>query len=114
MRSDLHSLSTMIDAQEDIDVFFDAGDSGTEQVVYNKFGGAPATIVCRWDEPYGASIVEGLEVRNIKPSALFRTIDVPNANDQDTVVRNSVTYYVMDVQPDGTGVTRLIFSKDSP
>lgn len=104
----------MINTQDEVDIFFDLNDPGTEEVVYNKFGGTPATIVCRWDEQYAASAVEGLEIMNTKPNALFRSVDVQGATDQDTVVRNGITLYVMDVQPDGTGITRLIFSKDAP
>ncbi len=104
----------MINTQDEVDAFFDVNDPGRESIQYVEYGAASKPIVVIWDEQYAATSVEGLEAMNFKPNALCRSVDVPNATDKDTVVRNSQTYYVIDVRPDGTGITRLIFSKDAP
>jgi len=103
----------MLNTQADIDIFFETDDFA-EKVSYTVYGGLAAKIKCIWDSPFQLTSAQGIQYQNANPNALFRTVDVPSASDKDTVIRSGVTYYVTEVQPDGTGVTRLILSEMAP
>lgn len=103
----------MLNSQEDIDVFFQSEDFA-ESVTYTHSGDAPVSVKCIWDEPFQLTSAQGITYQNSDPNALFRSVDVPTPTDQDTVVRNSVTYYVLRSEPDGTGCVRLFFSTTAP
>lgn len=73
-------------------------------------GGSPATIKGIFDNEYLA--VQGVE--SLYPVFRTATSDVADAAHNDTLVINGTTYYITGIQPDGTGVTLLILSKDQP
>ncbi|MBW7887451.1 MAG: hypothetical protein H3C35_03695 [Bacteroidetes bacterium] len=85
-----------------------------ETVSITLEGEQAKSVRCIWNEPYQLTIVQGVGFQNSFPNGLFASNDVDGINDKATMVRNGVTYYVMEVQPDGTGMTTIIFSKDSP
>jgi hypothetical protein len=85
-----------------------------ETVTYTASGGQPVSIKVQFEDPYQLTSAQGIEYQNSNPNCLCKTSDVANANDEAMIVRNGITYYVKEVQPDGTGITRLILSKDLP
>lgn len=93
--------------------FFD-NNPFAETISYTGYGLAAASIKAQFEDPYQLTSAQGIEYQNANPNCLCKTSDVPTADDRATIIRNAVTYYVMDVQPDGTGITRLILSKLAP
>ena len=81
-----------------------------EVVTYTPSGGAPVSIKVQWEDPYQLTAMQGIQYQNANPNCLCKTSDVAAANDQATIIRSGVTYYVTETQPDGTGITRLILS----
>lgn len=95
----------------DLAGYFDAevfGDSATY-----THGATPATITVLLDAPTDAQNLATGEVEITAPVAWARTADVSSASHGDTLVVSGTTYYIIGVQPDGTGVTRLILSEDN-
>jgi len=81
-------------------------DFGTDII----FGAA--TIKGIFDNDYlGISSLEiGVESRG--PQCLVKDSDVSGIVQGNTLTINSTTYYVRRIEPDGTGMTLLILSKD--
>jgi hypothetical protein len=55
---------------------------------------------------------QGIDYQSDAPVATCKTSDIPTAADGDTLTIDSVVYKIADAQPDGTGFSRLILSKD--
>lgn len=106
-------MSTFADRiAEDHAKFFNLSDFGTS-VSYTPFGGSASTIKVFWEENFsevnpnsGYASIQGKQVL-----ALCRTSDVSAATDEDTIVKDAVTWKVIEVRPNGDR-TGLILSRD--
>jgi hypothetical protein len=85
----------------------------TKSATYTPSEGAAKTVTVIFDAPFQLTSAQGLEYQNAEPQCLVATSDVADANDQATILIDAVTYKVREVQPDGTGITRLILSRDT-
>jgi hypothetical protein len=72
-----------------------------------------STIQVIFDNEFLAASAFDIEVESREPKCYVKESDVSGIDQGDTLVINSTTYYVIKVEPDGTGLTRLILSKDS-
>lgn len=89
---------------EDLTVFFDTDDFG----VVATIGAASVNVI--FDNAYLG--IEGeTVVAATQPMVYARTSDVSSVVAGNTVIVNSVTYTVVGVHPDGTGVTQLILRR---
>ena len=61
---------------------------------------------------FDAAIVFDQEIEMQAPECLAETADVPDISHGETITIAAVTYYVIGVEPEGTGVTRIKLSKD--
>lgn len=71
-----------------------------------------ATVYGIFDDAASAINIQTGEVMQTKPQFTCRESDVTSLAIRGTVIINSVTYYVLEKQPDGTGMTILILSRD--
>jgi hypothetical protein len=97
----------------DVDAFFDT-DAFARPAVYTRLGYVGAQISVIFDSEH--SVAEGIGEPGIgvpSPQALCKTADVANAFRGDTLLVGGTTYYVQEIQPDGTGITTLILSRDA-
>ena len=92
-------------------VFF-SNNPFIKTATYTPYGGSSKSVQIIFDAPYSLSSVDGITYTNANPSAVCKTSDVATVNDQATIVIDTTTYYVVDAQPDGTGITRLILSTE--
>jgi hypothetical protein len=95
-----------------VEPFF-ANSPFTLAATYTASGDAPKQITVIFDAPFQLTSAQGVEYQNAEPQCLARTSDVADANDQATILINTITYKVREVQPDGTGITRLILTRDA-
>lgn len=80
---------------------------------FSHAGGAASNIKIIFDNDFKAiNLITG-EVELAGPQAICKTSDVSTAIHGDTLVINSITYYIIGIQPDGTGITILILSRDA-
>jgi hypothetical protein len=101
-----------IDFASDLDAIFDT-DEHAQTATYIRQGYPSIQIPVILDSEY--SVTQGVDEPGMglpSPQVLCKTADVANAFRGDTFVVGGTTYYVQEVQPDGTGVTTLILSRD--
>lgn len=93
--------------------FFTTGSEESVTFTHNPgVSQVVSTIKVHFNNPYAAAKMQGLEAASSLPTALCKTSDVSTAVARDTLTISSVVYYIVDIQPDGTGLTLLILSKD--
>jgi len=97
-------------AIEPVDEFFDDDLAVSALYAHPTSGSKFISVV--FDSPYATSVAQGVEYQSSMPAAWAKTIDVPDADDSCTLTVEDVTYNIREVQPDGTGVTKLILTKD--
>lgn len=93
---------------EDLSPFFDAVNGFAEAVTYQ--GTSQIDVI--FDDAFvnvGVGQIGGVESR--KPACLAIEADVPNVAHGHTILRGAVTYHVIGIEPDGTGVTLLVLEK---
>ena len=101
-----------LDFASDLDSIFDT-DEYAQTATYTRQGYASTQIPVIFDNEY--SVTRGVGEPGMglpSPQALCKTADVANASRGDTFIVGGTTYYVQEVQPDGTGITTLILSRD--
>ena len=84
--------------------FFDVDDFG---VAGNYNSGTTVNGILD-NEYFGQADAGGIAIESSSPAFLCRTADVPSAAHSDTLVVDSVSYVIVGVHPDGTGVTALM------
>jgi len=96
---------------DDLDIFFQ--DFGVD-AVYTPQGGAASTIRVLFDNTYVAVDTAGNVLAESKsPIAHCKTSDIQGIRHGDTLLINGTTYYIVEHQPDGTGISVLVLSKDA-
>lgn len=94
------------DESMDLDAMFSADDFASNAIWNGK------TIQIIFDNEYVAQLTGEVPVASASPRATCRTADVEDAVQGDRLKVGTVTYNVIGVEPDGTGVTVLVLSKD--
>ena len=89
---------------DDLAVFF--ADFAVD-AVYKGVG-----IKVIFDNPYFERTVFGGAVESSQPKAWVKDSDITGAAHGDTITINSAAYTIIEIQPDGTGITTLILSED--
>ena len=103
-----------LDLTSDLDTIFKT-DELAQTATYIRQGYASAQIPAIFGNEYVVAQGSGEQgVGTSAPTALCKTADVPAAAEGDTLAIGGMTYHILEVQPDGTGVTLLILSKDRP
>ena len=90
--------------EDDLDLFFE------EFGVDATFKYENVRIV--FDDGYQAVDVQTGEIESSDPQATGKTEKFANAEHGDTLEINDISYKIIGIQPDGTGLTTLILSKD--
>jgi hypothetical protein len=97
-------------AYEPVDEFFDTAEfAETATLTVN---GSSSTVLVVFDNPYSATEVGDIAYQNRSTSALVKTADSGSVEAGDTLTVGSTVYNIMEVQDDGTGITRLTLSTD--
>lgn len=87
---------------EDLSLFFNTNEFATT-ALYNG-----ATTI---KGLLGKSYVAINEVESTAPSFTCALSDIPNAKQNDTLLINGITYAVVNVKPDATGLITLILEE---
>ena len=83
---------------EDFDLFLDTDDFGVKAT----FGSNTINVIM--DKEY----IENENIIGFAPVATCKTSDVETLDIEDSIVIESVTYYVVHKEQDGVGMTRVI------
>ncbi|MBT9169271.1 MAG: hypothetical protein DDT19_02627 [Syntrophomonadaceae bacterium] len=94
--------------ERDIDTFF---TDFAVDAVYTRVGAAQRNIRVLFDADYRTAMDELVGVEGVESSAICRTSDVRDAVHNDTLVIGGITYFIVRIQHDGTGMTTLFLSR---
>jgi len=95
------------------DVFLDT-DEFADEAVWVDSGDESHTINGIFDEESEqVNPADGM-IETTAPQFECASADVSGASRGDSVTVSGTTYYIIAIQPDGTGMTTLILSKDTP
>ena len=94
---------------EDFGIFFDTDDFAST-ASYTPDGGSAKEIKGIFDKEYLAGEIGEIEMMSAAPMFLTKTSDIPNENGTGTLVISGTTYKIVNVKPDGTGITMLILA----
>jgi len=92
-----------------VDEFFNTDDF-SQTATYTDPSGVPTEIPVIFNAPFHIAVVGDIQYMSKEPSVICRSIDVADADTTTEIIIDSVTYKVIEVQPDGTGITTLILS----
>jgi hypothetical protein len=97
---------------ENIGVFFDEDDFAVS-ATFTPQGGSASSVKGIFDAEYAAVEGDGqVAVSSTMPVFHCASASVPNAHN-GTLAVNSKTYRIVEVKPDGTGVTILALEDES-
>ena len=54
------------------------------------------------------------EIESTDPQVIVKASDISGIEHGATLIINSITYYVVGIHPDGTGIVILMLSRDAP
>lgn len=99
---------------EDLSIFFSTGDFAVDAVWTPAGGGGPFTIQVIFDNAYQGFNVGEADQAGREPQCLARDSQLAQGSGMkrgDSIVINAVTYKVGNIEPDGTGVSRISLRK---
>ena len=93
--------------EDDLSIFYSSNTPGCIQVTFGN-----STIWVQWFNEYEAALMLGVGIETRHPYLRARDSDITGITHSSTFVKDSVTYKVIEVMPDGTGETIVELSKD--
>jgi hypothetical protein len=72
-----------------------------------------ATILGIFDDSNSVVSLDNEGIEATAPQVIVKTSDVTTLTHSSTLIINAVTYYILSIQPDGTGLTTVILSKEA-
>jgi hypothetical protein len=95
-----------LETAQDLLNFFDTETHGVTASI--SINGTSSSISVILNNEYFAIAGESVDIDGTQPVATCRSSDVTGVDTDDTITISSVTYNIVNIQPDGTGVTVLI------
>ncbi len=94
------------DLLNDLDIFFNDDEFAIE-VTYNL-----VTFNGIYDNAFIEDQQGQIQIETLEPQIMVKTSDVTGLTHGETMTVNSVAYKVKEIQPDGTGITRILLTRD--
>lgn len=95
-----------VESAADLAAFFDTDDFGVS-ATYTR-GATPSTVTGIFDREYVAADVAEVAFASTEPMFTLRSTQVPSgAIPGDTLTVSGTAFVIRNIEPDGTGVTRL-------
>ena len=91
-------------------IFFDSDDFASSATFTDVSAGTSSTVKGIFDKESVEQAVGEAGIIEEVPVFTCKTSDVSDATFNDTLVIDSTTYYIKEILPDGTGVTRITLS----
>lgn len=90
----------------DVDHFFRPGVTSMD-AVYTNLENESRNIQVIFDIPSASVNIQNFEITSSNPKATAKSADVTDAEEGCSLVINGATYKIIDVRPDGYGLTEL-------
>jgi len=100
----------VLETASDLAGYFDTDAHGTAATITIDGSGSSIDVIFN-KEYFAIDPGLGMEVEGTQPVATGRSSDMTNVEIGDTITINSVTYNIINVQPDGVGTTTLILEQ---
>tara|TARA_R110000803_G_scaffold96314_2_gene164440 strand:- start:486 stop:794 length:309 start_codon:yes stop_codon:yes gene_type:complete len=94
----------------DLDVFFDTDTHGID-CVFTPSGGSATTIKGIFNNEYYAMGGGEVDVESSQPVFYSKASNLSSASHGDSMVINSVTYKIINIRPDETGMIEVVLEK---
>ena len=91
-------------------IFFDSNDFASSATFTDVSAGTSSTVKGIFDKESVEQAVGEAGLIEEVPVFTCKTSDVSNATFNDTLAIDGTTYYIKELLPDGTGVTRITLS----
>lgn len=106
-------MTTLRDQIEDndLDAFMDSEAGFAREVIVTGSTYGPLTIKGIFDERVPVVNDYTGEVESTLSAITVKTSDIPDVRPHDTVAVGLVTYEVIEIEPDGTGLTTLTLNR---
>tara|TARA_R100000697_G_scaffold72682_1_gene85040 strand:+ start:1740 stop:2042 length:303 start_codon:yes stop_codon:yes gene_type:complete len=95
-----------LETAQDLLNFFDTDAHGATATV--SINGSASSISVIINKEYFAIAGESVDVDGTQPVVTCRSSDVTNIDTADTIAIDGTTFNIVNIQPDGTGITTLI------
>jgi hypothetical protein len=96
-----------LETASDLAGFFDTDAHGTQATI--TINGSSSTINVIFNKEYFAIDPGlGVDVESTQPVVTGQSSDMTNVDNEDSITIDSVSYNIVSVQPDGSGVTSLV------
>lgn len=103
-----------VESDDDRAAFLNSDEFG-DSAVYTKLAGGTATFTGIFDAPHIAIDLGEVSISDRRPTFVCRTADLPSGvaggDSGDTLEVDGITYKVIDLEPDGQGMTRIVLGK---
>ncbi|HUX58126.1 MAG TPA: hypothetical protein VMV77_14205 [Bacteroidales bacterium] len=97
--------------ESDLDTFINNDDFAIE-ITYTPSGGDPVVISGIYDNETEGFNIQTNQLEAGGPKILVKDSDITGVAIGDTVIKDSITYYIRGIAPDGSGMTVLTLSED--
>ena len=95
---------------EDLSVFFDTADFADEATVTPADGGQTFVVKGIFDAPHVLGQARDVRVVTERPTFMCQDTDAARIKREDSITVKGETYDVLEVQPDGTGVSTVVLA----
>ena len=100
------TMSLKDDLLTDLTTFLNPDEFAVE-ITYNS-----TMILGIYDNAFVEDQQNDINVETLQPQVIVKSSDVSSLSHGDTMTINSITYKVIGIQPDGTGLTIILLSRD--
>lgn len=95
---------------EDLTGFFDPADFGDEATVLPADGSESFTVSGIFDAPHVLGQSKDVRIVTDRPTLMCRSVDAERIKREDRLQVKGQTYDVLEVEPDGTGVSTVVMA----
>ena len=99
-----------LESSADLAGYFETDSHGSSATITINGSGSSINVILN-KEYFAIDPGLGMEVEGTQPVATGRSSDMTNVEIGDTILISSVTYNIINVQPDGVGVTALVLEE---
>lgn len=100
----------VLESSADLAGYFDTDAHGTAATITINGSGSSINVILN-KEYFAIDPGLGMEVEGSQPVCTGRSADMTNVEIGDTILISSVTYNIINVQPDGVGITALVLEE---
>ncbi|QDP48581.1 MAG: putative head-tail joining protein [Prokaryotic dsDNA virus sp.] len=100
----------VLESASDLAGYFDTSAHGTSATITINGSSSSINVILN-KEYFAIDPGMGIDVDGTQPVVTGRSSDMSGVDNADTILIDSITYNIVDVQPDGVGCTALVLEE---